>query len=201
MRCVFAVCLICFDVLQGRDLRIMDPSLATSYPSAILCREKALVVSLEHIKVGPGAVASSYLSGVVVHWFSIHVLGRIRCRVKALVISLEHIKVGPAALLTLCLQYLWTVQLLLVLLVVVVLCVDVKCLVSSCAVRRRWLLTWSTSRSMLVLLIECCGPSFLIISHAWCHPMHREGAGRQAGAHQVNSCTVCRVDHAPLFAA
>jgi hypothetical protein len=29
----------------------MDPSLATSYPSAILCREKALVVSLEHIKV------------------------------------------------------------------------------------------------------------------------------------------------------
>jgi magnesium transporter len=37
--------------VQGRDLRIMDPSLATSYPSAILCREKALVVSLEHIKV------------------------------------------------------------------------------------------------------------------------------------------------------
>jgi hypothetical protein len=40
--------------VQGRDLRIMDPSLATSYPSAILCREKALVVSLEHIKVGAG---------------------------------------------------------------------------------------------------------------------------------------------------
>lgn len=37
--------------VHGRDLRIMDPSLATSYPSAILCREKALVVSLEHIKV------------------------------------------------------------------------------------------------------------------------------------------------------
>jgi magnesium transporter len=37
--------------VQGRDLRIMDPSLATSYPSAILCRDKALVVSLEHIKV------------------------------------------------------------------------------------------------------------------------------------------------------
>lgn len=37
--------------VQGRDLRIMDPSLATSYPSAILCRDKALVISLEHIKV------------------------------------------------------------------------------------------------------------------------------------------------------
>jgi hypothetical protein len=36
--------------VQGRDLRIMDPSLATSYPSAILCRDRALVVSLEHIK-------------------------------------------------------------------------------------------------------------------------------------------------------
>lgn len=39
---------------QGRDLRIMDPSLATSYPSAILCRDRALVVNLEHIKVGQG---------------------------------------------------------------------------------------------------------------------------------------------------
>ena len=28
----------------------MDPQLAMSYPSAILCREKALVVNLEHIK-------------------------------------------------------------------------------------------------------------------------------------------------------
>jgi hypothetical protein len=32
----------------------MDPSLATTYPSAILCRDKALVVNLEHIKVGGG---------------------------------------------------------------------------------------------------------------------------------------------------
>jgi hypothetical protein len=44
---------------QGRDLRIMDPSLATSYPSAILCREKALVVSLEHIKVRPSYSATN----------------------------------------------------------------------------------------------------------------------------------------------
>ena len=28
----------------------MDPQLALSFPSAILCREKALVVNLEHIK-------------------------------------------------------------------------------------------------------------------------------------------------------
>lgn len=36
--------------VQGRDLRIMD-SLASGCPAAILCRDKALVVSLEHIKV------------------------------------------------------------------------------------------------------------------------------------------------------
>ena len=35
---------------QLRDLRLLDPQLALSYPSAILCREKALVVNLEHIK-------------------------------------------------------------------------------------------------------------------------------------------------------
>ena len=35
---------------QLRDLRLLDPQLSTSYPSAILCREKALVVNLEHIK-------------------------------------------------------------------------------------------------------------------------------------------------------
>ena len=33
-----------------RDLRILDPHLATSYPSAILCRDNCMVVSLEHIK-------------------------------------------------------------------------------------------------------------------------------------------------------
>ena len=33
-----------------RDLRILDPQLATSYPSAILCREKALVVNLEFMR-------------------------------------------------------------------------------------------------------------------------------------------------------
>lgn len=36
--------------VQARDLRIMDPNLATSYPSAILCRDKAMVVNLEYIK-------------------------------------------------------------------------------------------------------------------------------------------------------
>jgi magnesium transporter len=36
--------------VQLRDLRLLDPQLALSYPSAILCREKALVVNLEHIK-------------------------------------------------------------------------------------------------------------------------------------------------------
>ena len=36
--------------LQLRDLRLLDPQLALSYPSAILCRERALVVNLEHIK-------------------------------------------------------------------------------------------------------------------------------------------------------
>ncbi|GMH36615.1 hypothetical protein BSKO_04488 [Bryopsis sp. KO-2023] len=36
--------------VQLRDLRILDPKFCTSYPSAILCRENALVVNLEHIK-------------------------------------------------------------------------------------------------------------------------------------------------------
>lgn len=36
--------------IQLRDLRILDPKFNTSYPSAILCRENALVVNLEHIK-------------------------------------------------------------------------------------------------------------------------------------------------------
>ena len=33
-----------------RDLRLLDPVLATSYPSAILARDSALVVNLEFIK-------------------------------------------------------------------------------------------------------------------------------------------------------
>ena len=36
--------------VQARDLRILDPKFSTNYPSAILCREKALVVNLLHIK-------------------------------------------------------------------------------------------------------------------------------------------------------
>ena len=36
--------------VQTRDLRILDPKFSTNYPSAILCREKALVVNLMHIK-------------------------------------------------------------------------------------------------------------------------------------------------------
>ncbi len=35
---------------QLRDLRILDPALATSYPSAILCRDRAIVVNLETLK-------------------------------------------------------------------------------------------------------------------------------------------------------
>ena len=36
--------------VQLRDLRVLDPYLAASYPSAILSRDRALVVNLEHIK-------------------------------------------------------------------------------------------------------------------------------------------------------
>ena len=36
---------------QLRDLRLLDPQLSTSYPSAILARDTALVVNLEFIKV------------------------------------------------------------------------------------------------------------------------------------------------------
>lgn len=37
--------------IQVRDLRLLDPKLATSYPSAILCRDHSLVVNLEFIKM------------------------------------------------------------------------------------------------------------------------------------------------------
>ena len=33
-----------------RDLRILDPNLSSSNPSALLVRERALVINLEHIK-------------------------------------------------------------------------------------------------------------------------------------------------------
>lgn len=36
---------------QLRDLRLLDPQLSTSYPSAILARDDALVLNLEFIKV------------------------------------------------------------------------------------------------------------------------------------------------------
>lgn len=36
--------------IQVRDLRLLDPAMATSYPSAILCRDKALLVNMEHVK-------------------------------------------------------------------------------------------------------------------------------------------------------
>ena len=38
--------------MQLRDLRLLDPQLSTSYPSAILARDDALVLNLEFIKVG-----------------------------------------------------------------------------------------------------------------------------------------------------
>ncbi|KAG1654644.1 hypothetical protein FOA52_009200 [Chlamydomonas sp. UWO 241] len=36
--------------IQTRDLRLLDPHFTTTYPSCILCREKSIVVNLEHIK-------------------------------------------------------------------------------------------------------------------------------------------------------
>lgn len=44
--------------MQLRDLRLLDPMLATSYPSAVLARDAALVLNLEFIKavVTPQAV-------------------------------------------------------------------------------------------------------------------------------------------------
>ena len=44
--------------IQVRDLRLLDPAMATSYPSAILCRDKALLVNMEHIKC---IITTSYL--------------------------------------------------------------------------------------------------------------------------------------------
>lgn len=54
---------------QLRDLRLLDPQLATSYPSAILARDAALVLNLEFVKavvtrdcvliLNPGAAAGA----------------------------------------------------------------------------------------------------------------------------------------------
>ncbi|GLI67105.1 hypothetical protein VaNZ11_011310 [Volvox africanus] len=44
--------------IQTRDLRLLDPALSTTYPSAILCRDKAIVVNLEHLKV---VITTSFL--------------------------------------------------------------------------------------------------------------------------------------------
>lgn len=35
--------------VQLRDLRVLEPSLACSYPSALFCRDKALIINLEDI--------------------------------------------------------------------------------------------------------------------------------------------------------
>jgi hypothetical protein len=37
--------------MHTRHCSLLDPMLATSYPSAILCRERALVVNLEYVKM------------------------------------------------------------------------------------------------------------------------------------------------------
>lgn len=36
--------------IQTRDLRLLDPKFTGTYPSCILCRDKSIVVNLEHIK-------------------------------------------------------------------------------------------------------------------------------------------------------
>ncbi|GAX84705.1 hypothetical protein CEUSTIGMA_g12127.t1 [Chlamydomonas eustigma] len=36
--------------IQTRDLRLLDPHFSATYPSCILCRDKSVVVNLEHIK-------------------------------------------------------------------------------------------------------------------------------------------------------
>ncbi len=36
--------------IQTRDLRLLDPHFTATYPSCILCRDKSIVVHLEHIK-------------------------------------------------------------------------------------------------------------------------------------------------------
>lgn len=35
--------------IQIRDLRLLDPLMTSSYPSCLLCRDKALIVNLEYV--------------------------------------------------------------------------------------------------------------------------------------------------------
>ena len=48
---------------------LLDPQLATSYPSAILARERAIVVNLEYIKciIAQGTLCSAALTAVAPH--------------------------------------------------------------------------------------------------------------------------------------
>uniref|UniRef100_A0A7S0UPT9 Magnesium transporter n=1 Tax=Polytomella parva TaxID=51329 RepID=A0A7S0UPT9_9CHLO len=36
--------------VQLRDMRLLDPNISTAYTSAILCRDKAIIVNIEHVK-------------------------------------------------------------------------------------------------------------------------------------------------------
>ncbi|GAX84706.1 hypothetical protein CEUSTIGMA_g12128.t1 [Chlamydomonas eustigma] len=36
--------------IQARDLRLLDPHFSAAYPSCVLCRDKSMLVNLEHIK-------------------------------------------------------------------------------------------------------------------------------------------------------
>ena len=36
--------------IHSRDLRVLDPALTQAHPAAVLCRERVLLLSLEHLK-------------------------------------------------------------------------------------------------------------------------------------------------------
>ena len=45
-------CGACRYGVQLRDFRVLDPVLGATYPACLLCREGAIIVNLDHIKVG-----------------------------------------------------------------------------------------------------------------------------------------------------
>ena len=73
--------------VQIRDLRLLDPQLSTSYPSAILCREQALVrpgFSLSILAIAH--ISPCYICSMQV------MLCQAQCEARMQVVNLEHIK-------------------------------------------------------------------------------------------------------------
>jgi magnesium transporter len=67
--------------IHSRDLRVLDPALTLQHPAAVLCRERVLLLSLEHIKA---AVTPSHVLALNVdHPMALRFLDELQLRLCA----------------------------------------------------------------------------------------------------------------------